>query len=116
MVVYRLDDRLFFANASYFKGCIRESAAAAPAPVRALVFDAESMNLVDSSGMAALSEIVSQLRAEGIGFCVARMHQPVMDSLERDGLVDLIGPANFHPTVTAAVAVCVTPPVAPPGP
>lgn len=116
VVVYRLDDRLFFANASYFKGRIRESVAAAPHPVRALVFDAESMNLIDSSGMAALSEVVAQLRAEGIGFSVARMHEPVMADLRRDGLVDLIGADNFHPTVTAAVAACVTPPAAPPGP
>ena len=82
---------------SYFKGRIRESVAAAPPPVHALVFDAESMNLVDSSGMAALAEVVSQLRAEGIGFCVARMHQPVMDDLERDGLVDLIGAGQLPP-------------------
>ncbi len=116
VVVYRLDDRLFFANASYFKGRIRESVAAAPHPVHALVFDAESMNLIDSSGIAALSEVVAQLRAEGIGFSVARMHQPVMADLERDGLVDLIGAENFHPTVAAAVAACVTLPAAPPGP
>lgn len=116
VVVYRLDDRLFFANASYFKGRIRESVAAAPPPVHALVFDAESMNLIDSSGIAALSEVVAQLRAEGIGFSVARMHEPVMADLRRDGVVDLIGADNFHPTVAAAVAACVTPPAAPPGP
>jgi SulP family sulfate permease len=115
-VVYRLDDRLFFANASYFKGRIRESVAAAPPPVHALVFDAESMNLIDSSGIAALSEVVNQLRAEGIAFSVARMHEPVIVDLARDGLVDLIGPENFHPTVAAAVAACVTTPAAPPGP
>jgi SulP family sulfate permease len=116
VVVYRLDDRLFFANASYFKGRIRESVAAAPPPVHSLVFDAESMNLVDSSGLSALADVVSQLRAEGIGFSVARMHGPVMADLERDGLADVIGRANFHPTVAAAVAACVTPPAAPPGP
>lgn len=116
VVVYRLDDRLFFANASYFKGRIRESVAAAPPPVHSLVFDAESMNLVDSSGLSALADVVSQLRAEGIAFSVARMHGPVMADLERDGLVDVIGRANFHPTVAAAVAACVTPPAAPPGP
>ena len=33
VVVYRLDDRLFFANARYFKGRVREAIRAAPAPV-----------------------------------------------------------------------------------
>ena len=118
VVVYRLDDRLFFANASYFKARIRESVAAAPPPVHTLVFDAESMNLVDATGLAALSEIVTQLSAEGIGFAVARMHAPVMADLERDGLVTLIGRENFHPTVASAVAArvaAVTPPAAAPG-
>ncbi len=118
VVVYRLDDRLFFANASYFKGRVRESVAAAPPPVHALVFDAESMNLVNSTGLDALGETVAQLRDEGIGFAVARMHAPVMADLERDGLVDRIGRENFYPTVAAAVAACavlLTPPAAPPG-
>ena len=116
VVVYRLDDRLFFANASYFKARIRESIAAAPPPVHTLVFDAESMNHIDSSGIDALREVVQQLHAEDIGFSVARAHDPVMQHLQRDGLVDVIGPENFHPTVAAAVAACVTPPAAPPAP
>ena len=40
---YRLDDRLFFANAHYVKGRIHEAIAGAPAPVRWLVFDAEAL-------------------------------------------------------------------------
>ena len=35
---------------------------------------------------------------------------------ELRALVDIIGRANFHPTVSAAVAACVTPPGAAPGP
>ena len=76
------------------------------------------MNLVDSTGLAALGEVVTQLRGEGIGFAVARMHAPVMADLERDGLVKLIGPENFHPTVASAVAAgvsAVTPPAGAPG-
>ena len=41
VVVYRLDDRLFFANASYVKGRIAEALRAAPYAAHALVFDAE---------------------------------------------------------------------------
>ena len=42
VVVYRLDDRLFFANARYFKGRVREAIRAAAQPVTWLVFDAEA--------------------------------------------------------------------------
>ena len=42
-MVYRLDDRLFFANATYVKGRIREAVDGAPDPVRWVVFDAEAI-------------------------------------------------------------------------
>jgi MFS superfamily sulfate permease-like transporter len=50
VVVYRLDDRLFFANARYFRGRVREAIRAAPSPVSWLVFDAEAVTHVDSTG------------------------------------------------------------------
>ena len=54
IIVYRLDDRLFFANVRYFKGRVREAIRAAPAPVAWLVFDAEAVTHVDSTGLDAL--------------------------------------------------------------
>ena len=41
MVVYRLDDRLFFANTNYVTARILEAIEAAPDDTRWLVFDAE---------------------------------------------------------------------------
>jgi sulfate permease, SulP family len=41
VVVYRLDDRIFFANARYVEGRVREALLAAPAPASWLVFDAK---------------------------------------------------------------------------
>jgi hypothetical protein len=40
--VYRLDDRLFFANASYVKGRVPEALRAAPTATRWLLFGAEA--------------------------------------------------------------------------
>ena len=50
VVVYRLDDRLFFANAHYMTGRVHEAIAAAPPPVRWLVFDAEAIATIDATG------------------------------------------------------------------
>jgi len=49
VVVYRLDDRLFFGNARSFKARAREAMAGAPTPTRWLVFDAQFVNRVDAS-------------------------------------------------------------------
>lgn len=77
VLVYRLDDRLFFANASYVRGRIREAVAGAPAPVRWLVFDAEALSHVDATGVHALKELIGSLRDEGITFVVARLKGPM---------------------------------------
>ena len=42
VVVYRLDDRLFFANAGYVKGRVLEAVRGAPTATRSVVFDAEA--------------------------------------------------------------------------
>ena len=45
VVVYRLDDRLFFANASYFKARVREALRRAPAPPRCLVLGGDGVQM-----------------------------------------------------------------------
>ena len=65
VVVYRLDDRLFFANARYVKGRVREAIRAAPTETSWLVFDAEAVNHVDSTGIEALADLARDLRGDG---------------------------------------------------
>ena len=108
IVVYRLDDRLFFANARYFKGRIREAIRAAPSPTRWLVFDAEAMTHVDSTGLEAFDDIVEALRRDGITLVVAHLRSRVHEQFEQAGLIETIGPARFYPTVRAAVDQCLT--------
>ncbi len=70
VVVYRLDDRLFFANAGYVKGRVREALDAAPSEPHALVFDAEGMSHVDVAGLDALADLARRLP---VTLYVARM-------------------------------------------
>ena len=113
VVVYRLDDRLFFANARYVKGRVLEAIRGAPEPARWLVFDAESVTHIDASGLEALLELQTELRRDGIGLTIARMKQHVRTPLEGDGADETIPPERFFPTIRAAVAYCLaheTPP------
>ena len=107
VVVYRLDDRLFFANARYVKGRVREALRGAPEPARWLVFDAESVTHVDSTGVEALRELAAELGRDGVGLVVARMRSHVQEGLASAGVVEAIGEERFFPTVRAAVAFCV---------
>ena len=103
VLVYRLDDRLFFANANYVKGRIREAIAGAPAPVHWLVFDAEALNHIDATGLRMLTELIESLRKESITFVFARLHDHTGEHLEEAGVLELVGKDHLYPTVRAAV-------------
>jgi high affinity sulfate transporter 1 len=104
VVVYRLDDRLFFANARYFKGRVREAIRAAPSQSSWLVFDAEAVTHVDSTGIEALKELVEDLRGEGITLVVARLRTRMETDFDLAGLTETVGAEHFYPSVRAAVA------------
>jgi len=106
VVVYRLDDRLFFANAQYFAGRVREAIGAAPEPVRWLVFDAEAVSHCDSTGLDILRTLTTDLAGDGIGLVVARLRTRMEEQFRLAGLLEAIGPERFYPTVHAAVDAC----------
>jgi sulfate permease, SulP family len=103
VLVYRLDDGLFFANANYVRGRIREALEGSPTDVRWFVFDAEALTRLDATGVAALNETIDVLHAEGITFVVARLKGPMRSSFGSVGLTQRIGEDNVFPTVREAV-------------
>ena len=90
VVVYRLDDRLFFANARYVKGRVRE-ALRAPDEPHWLVFDAEAVSHVEATGVEALRELAVRLPRDGVGPVVARMKPSVHEVLVASGVAEAIG-------------------------
>ncbi len=106
VVIYRLDDRLFFANASYVKGRVHEAVRGAADAVRWLVFDAEAVTHTDSTGLQALEQLVTELERGGVQLCVARLRSRLYDGFEAFGLVEQIDPERSYPTVRAAVDGC----------
>jgi MFS superfamily sulfate permease-like transporter len=108
VVVYRLDDRLLFANARYVSGRIREAVAGAPSETTFLVFDAEGCNSLDASGVEALEQLLTALGASGVILVMARMKAPLQEQFAVTGLTDRIGPEHCFDTVERAVAWCDT--------
>jgi SulP family sulfate permease len=107
VLVYRLDDRLFFANAGYVKGRVREALHGAPTRVHWLVFDAEALTHVDATGVDALMSLVRSLREEQVTFVFARLKGPMGQALAEAGVLDLVGARHVYPTVRAAVSAAV---------
>jgi high affinity sulfate transporter 1 len=106
IVVYRLDDRLFFANAQYVRARILEALQGAPTRTHWLVFDAEGMTSIDASGTEMLDLLLDQLSTMDVQLAVARAKGPIRDVLDACGLGRRIGEPNFHANVEAAVHAC----------
>ena len=103
VVVYRLDDRLFFANSRYLRTRVLEAVDGAPYPVHDVVFDAEGVTHLDGSGAAALRDLVEELRTRQVGFATARMKAAVSAQCDQLGLRDVVPAVVRFPTVHAAV-------------
>jgi sulfate permease, SulP family len=106
VVVYRIDDRVFFANASYVKGRVQEAVRGAPTPARWLVVDGEAITHIDSAGLGAIDELTRDLARAGVTLVVARLKSGMRQRFDEGGVTASIGPTRFHPTVRAAVAAC----------
>jgi sulfate permease, SulP family len=103
VVVYRFSDRLFFANVHFFKRRVWAAVDAAPKPIRHLVLDMAGVPGMDSSAAAGLRELHDGLLARSVSLQIARATDPLEASMDRLGMVELIGTDHFYATVTAAV-------------
>jgi len=102
-IIYRIDDRLFFANSQYFRSRILEAIEGAPYDVTVFVFDASGVSNIDSSGAQELRNLIDEVEASGIAFATARLHAHVDDKLPGLGLAHTMPPERRFPTVRAAV-------------
>ena len=106
VVVYRIQDRMFFANAHFFKHRLWAAVDGAPKLVRHAVLDASFISDIDASAEVALREVIDGLRGRNIELHVARATVELQHRFDEVGLSDLIGADHFHSTVTAAVDAC----------
>jgi SulP family sulfate permease len=105
-VVYRIQGRLFFANAHFLKRRVWAAVDGAPKPIHHLVLDAAMISGVDAAAVGAVREIHAGLSSRNITFNVAHATVELREQFDNTGLTELIGAERFHPTVTAAVEAC----------
>ncbi len=102
LLIFRFDDQLYFANATYFKDKILEQIARRPV-TKHLILECSNMHDLDSTGVNALEEIHHYLGEAGIGFSVANLTDRVEDIFERSGLSGSIGLENHFVNIHQAV-------------
>lgn len=103
LLVYRFDGPLFFANGEYYAERVRRAIAINPGEETGVVLDMEGIGSVDTTAVDHLSELLDELRADGLEVSLARPNRRVVEVLRRGGVVGDGGPRVFA-TINAAVA------------
>jgi MFS superfamily sulfate permease-like transporter len=91
LMIYRIDDELFFANAAFFVRDVKERLVASDPPDDALVLDLEGVSDIDTTAVQQLNELLDELEEADVTVSLARVRQPVHDMLERAGIIDRLG-------------------------
>jgi SulP family sulfate permease len=103
LVLFRFSSELFFANASYFRDETLRLVAEADPPARTVLVDAGAVSHLDTTAVAMLEDLVGRLAADGVTFELARAPFALRESLERSGLLELLGPDSLHRSVHTGV-------------
>ena len=104
LVIFRFDQEIFFANATFFRDQIRHLVESSSPRPRTILVDAAAVTHIDTTAIDVLTELHNELSAERISLAFARIKSPVHDTLTRAGLVELLGPESFYPTLESGVA------------
>ena len=101
LIIYRFDSSLLFFNEDYFKDRVRAVINDTNTKTKWVLFNAESVPLLDVTGADALEELRSELAGREIVLAVARGKGLFRVMLERTGVAGRIGAERLFPTVRA---------------
>lgn len=103
LIAYRFDAPLFFGNADYFLHQVRSLTHDPDPPLNWFLLDAEGIHTLDTTAAEMLRTLILELHQQGIVFVMARANTALRNMLASNGLISLIGPEHFYPTVTTGV-------------
>jgi len=106
--VLRLDGGLFFATADALEERIRALVSDEEEPLHALVLDLEGVSLIDSQGAAKLGELLDFAASAELELRLARVKPMVAEVLDKDGVLQRLGPGRIHGNVHRAVEAQLT--------
>ena len=102
VAVIRFDGGLFFATADALEDRLRQVILANP-ELTGIVIDCGGINFIDSQGAAKMADVVTLTRDAGVNLRLTRLKPDPRAVLERDGVIELIGPDKIHGNIHRAV-------------
>jgi SulP family sulfate permease len=103
LLIWRAGGDLFFASIGHLDDGLKTALAASRPPAMHILLDADSVNFIDTSACDVLSNVIKQLRSQGITFAFARVRDSVRERMRLGGVEAAVEPVNFHERVTDGV-------------
>jgi len=91
----RIDESLMFANAAWLEEWALGFVADNP-DSKHLVLNCAAINFIDGSALEVLERLEEELAHAGVTLHLAEVKGPVMDRLQKSGLIDHLGEARIH--------------------
>jgi MFS superfamily sulfate permease-like transporter len=105
LLIFRFENSLFFANANYFADQVKLQIEESAEPVREVLIDCETMNLIDTTGANALIRLADELGEKEIRLSLARVRDDVRERMRRSGVQKALGEDRIHDTLTHRISV-----------
>ncbi len=103
VAIVRFDGGLVFANCGALGDRLREIRVQHGDDLRAVVLSLEGVDFIDAEGADTIKEIAQAGEMLGIDLHLARGKPQVLDVLERDGALAVVGPDRIHADIASAV-------------
>jgi len=103
VLVYLLYGPLWYANASFVAGSVRDLVGSINPSVHALVLDVNGVSDIDYTCAQALGDLATQLKGLGVTTLIARSSHLLHHDLKHSGILADIGPENLFASVEEAV-------------
>jgi SulP family sulfate permease len=103
ILLFRIDENLYFPNAGYLEDSLRGEVAARP-EVTDVVLICSSVSLIDASALETLIDLRDTLREAGITLHLAEVKGPVMDRLQHSEFLRGLSPGRIFLSTHQAVS------------
>jgi len=101
--ILRFDGGLFFVNADALGDRLREVRVHTKPILNGVILSMEGVNFIDTEGADVIKKIALAGEELGIDLHLARLKPQVLEVLQRDNVIDLIGAEHIHDDIAAAV-------------
>jgi len=104
LLIFRFDAPLYFANKDYFTEHLYAwMKRRPPNSLKAVIFDGEAVNSVDSTSIRMLAQVIENLQGQDIQFFLSNLIGPVRDALKVSHLSGYLDKEHIFSTIHDAV-------------